>query len=272
MVNVRGLVGSWATYSAPFWIIATIVIAYRELVGFHTLSGPIRTVVVGFWDLLSRMFGWLPVFDNSTWIILLSLALILVALESTVQKYDRLAEEGDFTIDWDSNWYARVASAVTAGIVVLGAFFLWRNGVLSPGWDVVTGGLILGGFLTVGYVIYRVRQSKRKYAKTDTAIRRAGSTIQDDFERWSVAVFGSVVLAVSVAVGILTGASGALNDLGDPLMTIMPELAYVAMTSVGYVQLGGSFPGAWLIPDVTAAQWVGLALGLGILAIMLKNR
>lgn len=258
-------------YTLPVWVVAAIVILVREVVGFDTLSGPLYTVFAGIYGAIMWSLGWLPILGPRTWAIIVVGAGGLIALEASVRRYQRSAEAQDLNVDWDSKTNARAASALLAVLVVIGLIQVYRSDV-SLSWALAWQALPYLGIVLAGYVIYRVRQSQRKYSKSDVAVRRAGTTIQRDIDRWSAYLFGVVVLGISVAVGLFTGAMSALGDLGDPLMQFAPEGAYLAVTAMGYVQLGGEFLGSWIIPEVSAAQFVGIALGMAILAVMIANR
>jgi hypothetical protein len=151
---------------------------------------------------------------------------------------------------------ATVVQALAGGVALMTLWFL-RETILANRWTILVG----LGVLFASWVVYVYLSNRRSASRRSTAIRRTQRNVGNTVENWAEAILGAVFVIAAIVLSVLSAGFEALGSLDQFLTPILDELAFWAITALGYVQLGGErLPGSQFIPSLNALQWVGIAV------------
>lgn len=167
-----------------------------------------------------------------------------------------------------------VGQFITSGLqvlVLLIVLYLLFTSEYAQEYGIVTMIFVAIPVVVVAWVAYLWFQNQRQYARTETTVRQTRRDIDRSFQRWGQIVIGVGLFFIAIIFGFLSGAMTAIAEIGEVIMPYAPELTYLITVAIGYVQMGGAMVGDWLIPELSALQFAGLALILGGIAIMVRG-
>jgi hypothetical protein len=186
------------------------------------------------------------------------LAMAIVAISSFVDEDDE-----------DVYILPMLRSFIFASSLAIAAYYVF---MLVDSWEVLLRQAAwMVPFVLFGWVAFVYFQHRSDAARASTAVGRTQRTVNRTVTSYSEAIFGAVVVVLTFGLAVASGLGSALSTFGDALLPFAPEGAYLFTTLVGYVQLGGEWRYAWLIPSLDPLQWVGLALGAGFLAVVIRD-
>lgn len=161
----------------------------------------------------------------------------------------------------------QIVSAITAAAAAIILWALW--GQFESIGEMVTWALVGLPFILLGYILYVYFIMRQQYPQSTTKNTR--KRIESDFSDLSQLVVGLVLFALAIVTGVMSGIAEAWTQAGDLLTPFADGIAYLLTTILGYVALGGSLPGASLVPDLTPLQWAALTLVIGGVALMVRD-
>lgn len=172
--------------------------------------------------------------------------------------------------DLGDTMLGKFAAAIQAGGIFLAGWAIWTRfdtarAAVEELWYVP----ILLSLAWIAFVYFRHRQ---RVASASTAVDRTQRSIEREVADVSAVTVGFGVLILTFVVATVNGMLGALSAFGGPLSMWAGELGYVTVGYLGFLQLGGSGPGAGLVPGLTPMQWGFVVLVVGGLALLAGDR
>lgn len=214
----------------------------------------------GVWEWLMGLLGSIGVTGTAAAIVGIGLPIVVFVF---------LADQ--YASDDNDSELAKYSAFIKAAVAVVGVGILLMNisieGAIenaSEFWWMIP--LAIGGWVLFIYLRYArtSRSASSALGKTRRSVRRNLSSRVE-------AATGVFVVGLAVAAAVVSGMFAGLSGVGDILLMFSGELAYLATTAIAYVQLGGSLPFDWVIPTLSARQFVTIALVGGALGIMVKQ-
>jgi len=156
-----------------------------------------------------------------------------------------------------------LVSLASMGYVVLSDLSGFAATAMSLWWLPI---LLVVAYVGFVFVDERTMSGSGSSATTQTN-RRVGNTA----EEVANAGFGIVVAILGTAGAVAMAAMGALEVFGDLLAQFAGEASFLVVTALGYLGLGGSLPLDWIVPELSPAQFVAIAMIIGGLAIAFRR-
>jgi hypothetical protein len=155
------------------------------------------------------------------------------------------------------------------------------GGIAAVGYVVVAHTAWFVGFLRslwwlpivvfVGYVGYVFVDERTSAGSSSSATTGTSRRVSDTSDEIATAGLGLVVAILATASTLAITVIGGVEILGTLLKPFMGEVAYLATVALGYLGLGGSLPYGWIVPDLTPAQFVAIAMIIGGIAIAFRR-
>lgn len=186
---------------------------------------------------------------------------IVVLVLALVVMFGERGDDDDGALSELSLYIRTGAALLFAGALLV---YFGVGGLVDLAWEFWWVPLLV----VFGWFVYTYLDHRRSVASASTAIDRTQRSTRRTISGYSRLLVGVLVLGISFVAAVVSGALEALSGLGDVLVMFAGELAYLATVGIGYVQLGGSIPGAGLVPGLTPTQWAAGTLLLGAIAIM----
>lgn len=141
-------------------------------------------------------------------------------------------------------------------------------------WELAATVTDLTMFIGVTLVVYAIIHSiwtyfqyRSQVTRADVAVRRTQGAISRDIRNMSAAVFGFIILSLSILAGVWSGLTTALPEIGDILLPFSGEFAYLGTVVMGYLAIAGSS----FFGEMGAAEFATIALIIGALALVVTR-
>lgn len=167
-----------------------------------------------------------------------------------------------------------LASGIRAGafVGIIAILYYYYTASFDGLGDAVSSLWWVAALGVVGYMMFIYLQHRQNVASASTAIDHTQRTVSRNLEGYGQLVVGTVALVLAAILAVLQGALTGAAQLGEPLLGFAGEIAYLGSVFIGYASLGGEWYGSWLVPDLTAFQFAMIALMMGGIALVVRNR
>jgi fructose-1,6-bisphosphatase/inositol monophosphatase family enzyme len=123
----------------------------------------------------------------------------------------------------------------------------------------------------LGYIGYVFVDERFQGGSGGTATNQTNRRVQGTAEEVSNAGIGMFVAILGTAAAVAMTIMSGLEVFGDLLAMFAGEAAYLVTVALGYLGIGGSLPGGWIVPDLSPAQFVAFALIIAGIAIAFRR-
>lgn len=225
-------------------------------------SAVIASVLLGASVQLSLLFNpsgvapeWWISSDSSFSVLVIALVLFGIGAWRLSQQMD--AGRDDLT--------QQVTSALVALAVIAIIWLLWKIiGSVSEFGIFVGTTMVFYGIL---HSVWTYFQHRSQTTRADVAMARTQEALNRDISNMSSAVFGLLLLGLSIVLGLWSSISEVLPALGDILLPYSPEIAYLGTVVMGYLAVAGT----GFFGEMGAAEWATVALVIGALALVVRR-
>jgi hypothetical protein len=125
--------------------------------------------------------------------------------------------------------------------------------------------------VVVGYIAYVFVDERTSSSSGSSATKQTNRRVSDTSEEIATAGLGMFVAILATASALAMAVIGSVEIFGDLLAPFAGEVAYLATIALGYLGLGGSLPGGWIVPALGPVQFVAIAMIIGGLAIAFRR-